>query len=142
MQKNFIKWRKDQNCLIWVFLGWNSKKLLCCGILHLHSQIFKTKFRSKIKIFKFGTKIALAGYFGLEFQKLVLFEISIFEFVNMQSFIQKKKTLNLGPKIPYSCIFGLKFNKNHYQIFNQYLWIRQIINFHPKRKKIMVNLGP
>ena len=28
-----------------------------------------TKFRPKIKILKFGTKIALIGYFGLEFQK-------------------------------------------------------------------------
>ena len=32
-----------------------------------------------------------------------------------------KKTLNLGPKIPYLGIFGLQFNKNYYQILNRTL---------------------
>ena len=37
-----------------------------------------------MKIFKFGTKIALIGYFGLEFQKTnVAFITSILEFVNL-----------------------------------------------------------
>ena len=52
--------------------------------------------RPKIKILKFGTKIAVIGYFGLEFQNTnVVFEISILEFVNMQRFILNQKTLNL-----------------------------------------------
>ena len=46
----------------------------------------------------------------------------------------------MGPKIPYLGIFGLQFNKNYYQVFNQRTRIRKTIKFHPKRKKI--NLGP
>ena len=101
---------------------------MCCGILHQHPQILpNTAFRPKIKILKFGTKIALIGYFGLEFQKTsVVFEISILEFLKMQSFIQKQKKLY---------IFGLQFNKSYYQIFNQHLRICETINFHPKQKK-------
>ena len=48
---------------------------------------------------------------------------------------KSKKKLNLGPKIPYSDIFGLQFNKNYYQIFNQQTRICETIKFHPKRKK-------
>ena len=83
----------DRNCFIRVFLGRNSKKLLYCGILHQHSQIFQnTKFRPRLEILKFGTKNGLIGYFRLEFQKtIVVFETSILKFVNMQSFIQKQK---------------------------------------------------
>ena len=119
---------QDQNCLLSVFLGWNSKKLMCCGILHQHPQILpNTAFRPKIKILKFGTKIALIGYFGLEFQKTsVVFEISILEFLKTQSFIQKQKKLY---------IFGLQFNKSYYQVFNQHPRICETINFHPKQKK-------
>ena len=44
---------------ILVFLGWNLKKLLYCGILHQYPQVFpNTNFCSKIKILKFGTKNA------------------------------------------------------------------------------------
>ena len=50
-------------------------------------KFFQTKLCPKIKILKFG-------YFGLEFQKTnVEFEISILEFVNMQSFTQKTKKI-------------------------------------------------
>ena len=87
--------------------------------LDQHTQIVSNKFCPKIKIRKFGTKIVLTGYFGLESQKAnVEFEISIFEFVNKQSFIQKRKIFKLGSKkLPY---LGIKF--------------------HPKGKKI--TLGP
>ena len=63
-----------------------------CDILHQHPQTFlNTKFRPKIKIPKFGTKIVLTGYFGLEFQKTnVVFKMSIFKFFNIQRFIQKQ----------------------------------------------------
>ena len=51
-----------------------------------------------------------------------VFEISILEFVNMQSFIQKwKKTLNLRLKRPYVgylSIFRLKFSKDQFLISN------------------------
>ena len=89
----------DKNCLIWVFLGWNLKKLPYCGILHQHPQIFlKTEFQPKIKIFKFKSEIVLTAKVPSK----------------------NKKTLSLGPKIPYLGIFGLQFNKNYYQIFNQH----------------------
>ena len=112
-------------------MGWNLK-----AILSYYNQLPRIcligKFCPKIKILKFGNKITLIGYFPLEFQKTnVIFEISILEFVNMQSFIQKQK--NLG-------IFGLQFNENYYQIFNQHPRICEAINFHPKQKKR--NLGP
>ena len=51
-------------------------------------KFFQEKFCSKRKILKFGTKVVLIGYCGLEFKKTnVKFEISILQFVNMQSFI-------------------------------------------------------
>ena len=80
-----------------MFLGWNSKKLLYCNILHQHPQIFpNTEFCPKKKILKFRTKIAVTVYFGLEFQKTnAVFETSILGFVNMQRFIQNQKALNL-----------------------------------------------
>ena len=55
-------------------------------------KFFQEKFCPRKRIFKFGTKNGLAGYFGLKFQKTnVEFEIGILEFVNIQSFIQKQK---------------------------------------------------
>ena len=63
---------KNKNCLIWVFLCWNYIKLLHCGVLHQHPQVFpNTKFRPKIKI-------------------LIRCKVSS----------KSKKTLNLGPKTP------------------------------------------
>ena len=56
----------------------------------------------------------------------------------MQSFIKNKKNLNLGPKIHYLGIFGLQFNKNYYQIFNQHPRIRENFKFHPKQKNTLV----
>ena len=85
---------KDKYYLIWVFLGWNLKKLLCCGILHQHPQIFLyTKFHPKIKIV-FSVRISKTS---------VIFEISVFEIVNMQRFIQKQENFKLGTK---NTLFG------------------------------------
>ena len=82
---------QDQDCLIWIFLGWNSKMPLDCGILHQHPQIFlNAKFQTKIKILKFGTKTALIGYFRLEFQKLMSYLKSV------SSIIQKQGNFKLG----------------------------------------------
>ena len=106
------------------------------AFLHQHAQMFSNKILPKKKIFTFETKIALIGYFGLEFQKTnVEFEISILEFHPKTT-----KKFNLGPKIPYLGIFGLRFNKNYYRFFNQHTRICETIKFHLKRKKI--TLGP
>ena len=98
-KKYFFKFRTKFP--IWKFLGWNSKKLLYCDILHRHPQVFlNTKFHPKIKIFEFATKIALIRYFSLEFQKTnVVFEISILEFVNMKRFFEKQRDFKLVTKI-------------------------------------------
>ena len=38
------------------------------------------------------------GIFGLEFDdNILIFEISILEFVQLQNFVKKQKYLNLGP---------------------------------------------
>ena len=37
--------------------------------------------------------------------------------------------------MPYLGIFWLQFNKNYYQIFNQYSRICETIKFHPKQNK-------
>ena len=110
-------------------LGQKAKKLLYYGILHQHPQIFpNTKFRPKIKILKFGTKNCSYWVFWTAISKTnVVFEISILEFVNIQSFTQKQKSVG---------IFRLQFNKNYYQVLNQHPRICETINFHPKRKKI------
>ena len=123
-------------------MGWNSEKLLCCGILHQHPQIFlKAKFQTKIKILKFGTKTALIGYFRLEFQKLMSYLKSVSSnLLTCKVSSKNQEILDLGPKISYLGIFGLQFVKNYYQIFNQHPRICEKIKFHPKQKKIL--LGP
>ena len=62
---------------------------------------------------------------------------------NLLTFKVSSKTntfLHLGPKIPYLGVFGLQFNIQFYQMFNQHTRIFETIKFHPKRKK--KNLGP
>ena len=127
---------------IWVFLGWNSKKLLYWGFFYISTLKFvQKKFCPKTKLLKFGTQIVSTGYFGLEFQKTdVEFEISILEFVNLQSFIQKQTIFKLGTKNTLLRHFWAAVYKSCYQIFNQHTRIYENIKFHPKRKK--VDLGP
>ena len=93
-KQNIFKYRTEIASFGY-FFGRNSKRLLCCGILHHHLQIFpNVKLLPKMKILKFRTKTALICYFRPEFQKAkVVFTISILEFVNMQIFIQKQKNL-------------------------------------------------
>ena len=53
------------------------------------------------------------GFFGLSFWKaIVMLEISTFEFIKMQTFVQEEKSLNLRPKMSLFSIFRLKFGKN------------------------------
>ena len=76
-----------------------------------------------MKVPKFGTKKALFGYFdqkcliwvflGKNFKKpFAIFEISTLKFVYLQNFTKKQRYLNLGPKLPALCIFGLEFENN------------------------------
>ena len=51
---------------------------------------------------------------------------------------KKKKTLNMGPKIPYLVTFRFQFNKNYSKIFNQPPGICENIKFYPKQKKIFL----
>ena len=49
------------------------------------------------------------GIFGLELENnIITFEISTLEFVYLPNFAKKQKCLNLGPKMPYLGVFGLK----------------------------------
>ena len=51
--------------------------------------------------------------FWLEFENTIaIFEISVLEFLLLQSVVQKKKSLNLGQKMSDLGIFGLKFENN------------------------------
>ena len=114
-KKNVFKCR-EKICFIWVFLRWNSKKLLYCGMLHQHPQIFpNTKFHSKIKILRFGTKL----WVGILKKLMSYLKSASSNVLTCKTSSKNKKYLNLGPKIPYLGVFGLQVNKNYYQFFNQ-----------------------
>ena len=58
-------------------------------------------------------------FLSYNFRKaIVVFEISTLEFVQMQSFLQNRKTLNLGSTMLYFGIFKLEFEKNYCYICN------------------------
>ena len=60
----------------------------------------------KKKKLNLGTTLSYLDIFELEFRKfIVMFEISIFEFVKMQSFMLNKKKLNLRSTLLYFFIF-------------------------------------
>ena len=74
------------------YLGlWTGKLKNCCHICNQRPPIcLIVKFCAKTRIFKFGTKNALFECFGQQFWKtIVIFEISILEFVLLQSLMQK-----------------------------------------------------
>ena len=80
--------------------------------------------------------MVLIGYFPIDLQKSnAIFEISILKFVNMQSFIQKQENFKFQSKILHLDTFGLQFNKNYYQIFDQHPLVCENTKFHPKQKK-------
>ena len=81
-----------QSCFIWEFLGRNLKK----AIARFEINILSTMFR--VKNFIFGNKNVLL---------VVMFEISILDFVKILSFTQKLKYLKLRPKMRYLGIFGV-----------------------------------
>ena len=60
-----------------------------------------------------GPKLPCLVTFGLKIESnIVIFEISAFEFVELQTFRKKQKSLNLGPKVLYFGIFGLELKNN------------------------------
>ena len=70
-----------------------------CYFTSAPSKFSNIKFYPKMKVYKFGTKIALIGYFVLEFQKTnVVFEIGTLEFFKLRNFMEKLKYLNLAKK--------------------------------------------
>ena len=80
-----------------------------------------------------GPKSSYLGDFLLVFEKnIVIIEISILEFVKMQSFMQNKNTFSL---VPYFSNFRQEFEKNYCPIWNQHLRICQNAKFRVKEKK-------
>ena len=115
------------------------------------------------KLLNVEPKLSYLGIFWLELEKataLCFFKSAPSNFFK-QNFVQKKKSLNLGPKLDildwnfkkcqiwnqylrsricYLGIFGLQFNKIYYQICNQHTRICETIKVSSKTRKI--NLGP
>ena len=78
--------------------------------------------------------------FELEFENaIVIFEISVLEIVELQSFVPKEKFLNLGALYGYIWVIILKSNC---LIFNQHIRIILIAIFSRKTKQKCLNLGP
>ena len=56
----------------------------------------------KQKCLSLGPKLPDLGILGLKFEgRIIIFEISTFEFVCLQNFVGKQKCLNLRPKMPF-----------------------------------------
>ena len=78
--------------------------------------------------------------FELEFENtIVIFEISVLEIVELQSFVPKEKFLNLGALYGYIWVIILKSNC---LIFNQHTRIILIAIFSRKTKQKCLKLGP
>ena len=75
------------------------------------------KFRTKIRITKFGTKNALFGCFGQQFRKtIVIHAISTLEFALVQSLVQKIKTPKSETKNARFPYFGAGISKHYCHI--------------------------
>ena len=91
----------------------------CCGILKKYCHIWNQhprvcligEFCKKTKMPIFGNKNALFKYFGLVFEKNYCHIWNLHPQICLiaKFYKKKKKSLNLGPKMPYSGTFGLKF---------------------------------
>ena len=61
----------------------------------------------------FDQKCLIWVFLGKNFKKpIAIFEISALKLVYLQNFTKKQRYLNLGPKMPALCIFGLEFENN------------------------------
>ena len=64
-------------------------------------------------------KLSYLGIFVLEFERtVVVLEISTLKFVKVQSFMENKETLSLGPKMPYFGTFRQKFENTIFILEN------------------------
>ena len=75
-----------------LYLGlWGGVLKNNCHMCNRHPPIYIiAKFRSKIRILKFGTKNALFGCFGQQFCKtIIIYEINSLEFALLQRLAQK-----------------------------------------------------
>ena len=94
-------WALDQKFLIWVLLGQNLKNYCC--IWNQHTRIFlKYKVLCEKKKIKFGAKSPLFGY---------LWKKDYCHIWNQKIRICQRQKLNLGSKLSYLGISGLKFEK-------------------------------
>ena len=72
---------------------------------------------------------------GNSFEKpLSYFKSEPVEFALLQSLVQKQKSLNLGPKMPYLHIFMLEFEKKYSRTWNQHHQICLFVKFYEKTK--------
>ena len=71
-----------------------------CHTRNQHPQIcLFANFTKKEEFLNLRPKMPHLRSFQLEFENnIVIFEISTFEFVQLQNFVQKQKCLNLGPE--------------------------------------------
>ena len=90
-RKNKNGYLSDNNYFMWVFLGQNFKELLCY-LKSAPSNLCHCKIsQKKGKILR--PKMTYLGTFGLEFLKaIVVFQMGMFKFVEMQDFQEKNLT--------------------------------------------------
>ena len=121
-----------------LYLGlWAGMLKNYCHICDQRLLIYRiAKFRSKIRIFKFGTKNALFGCFGQQFQKtIVIFEISALQFTLLQSLMQKIKALKFGTKNARFAYIGTGIWRYYCHIWNQHPGISLTTKFRETMKK-------
>ena len=72
---------REKKCLIWVFLVWNSKKILP-GLKSASSNLSTCKILRRNNCVNFGRKMSYLGIFGLDFENnTVIFKSSTVESV-------------------------------------------------------------
>ena len=89
----------------------NKKKILRSKNALLGQKFSLLHFRARIRILKFGTKSALFGCFRCYFEKLLSYLKSARSISLIAKFgaKKKKKSFNLGQKMPDLSILGLEF---------------------------------
>ena len=99
-----------------------------------------TKFCTKIRVSKFGTKKFLFKCFVKQLWKaFIIFEINTLEFSLLQSFVQKAKILKCGSKNARFWYFGAGISEHYCHIWNQRPRICHLAKLCPK--KTHLNLG-
>ena len=88
-------------------MGCNIKKTIVIFIVNIPEFVEMQSFIKNQKTLHLVIKIPYLHTFRLEFEKTVVFEISIFKFVKMPSFVHKKTLWVLGLK----CLFWYFYAK-------------------------------